>query len=109
MKVAKIFSSMTIAVAALTFVLSAGAQGEIGRRQQNQQDRIANGVKNGTLRPGQTAHIEHQEGRIDRQVRNDRAADGGHLTPAEKAQVNHELNHTSREIYRDKHDTPPKS
>jgi hypothetical protein len=77
---------------------------EVNTREQNQQDRIANGVKNGTMTPGQAAHVEHQEQHIENQEKRDMAAHNGHLTKAETRQLNKEQNHTSREIYRDKHD-----
>jgi hypothetical protein len=76
---------------------------EVGQRQENQQDRIAQGVKSGQLTAGETQHLEKNEARINREVRNDRAANGGKLTPEEKAKVNHQLNRQSRQIYRDKH------
>jgi hypothetical protein len=75
----------------------------VNAREVHQQDRIANGVRSGQLTPHETAHVERQEGRINQQVHNDRAANGGHLTGQERVQVNHEQNHVSREIDRDKH------
>jgi len=76
---------------------------EVGKRAENQQDRIAQGVKSGQLTPGETAHLERKEGAVNREVARDRAANGGKLTPAEKAKVNHQDNKMSRQIYRDKH------
>ena len=76
---------------------------EVGQRAENQQDRIAQGVKSGQLTPGEASHLEGNEARINREVRNDRAANGGKLTGQEKAQVNHQQNRESRQIYRDKH------
>ncbi|HUO16914.1 MAG TPA: hypothetical protein VMX38_18160 [Verrucomicrobiae bacterium] len=76
----------------------------VNQREQDQQNRIGNGVKDGQLTPGQAAHLERNQARIDRQVRNERAANGGKLTPQERAQVNREQNRQSRKIYRDKHD-----
>jgi hypothetical protein len=76
---------------------------EVNGREQNQQDRIANGVKNGTLTPGQTANLERKEQRIDNQEKADMAAHNGHLTKGEQRQLNREQNHVSRQIYRDKH------
>ena len=34
---------------------------EIQQRKENQQDRIANGVANGSLTPHETANLEHKE------------------------------------------------
>lgn len=76
---------------------------EVNTREQNQQDRIANGVKNGTMAPGQAAHVERQEQHIQNQEKRDMAAHNGHLTKPEQNKLNREQNHTSREIYRDKH------
>jgi len=77
---------------------------EVGQRQRNQQERIAQGVKSGRLTPRETAHLEGREAAIHKEVHNDRAANGGKLTGAEKAQVNRQENRTSRAIYRQKHD-----
>ncbi|MGO9640014.1 MAG: hypothetical protein ACLP1Y_01750 [Candidatus Acidiferrales bacterium] len=103
MKFTKIFQSLAIAAAALTFVLSAGAQGRIQKREEHQQARIANGIKNGSLTAGETARLEHREAGLNRQIHHERVANGGHLTAGERAQVNREQNHISRNIYRDKH------
>ncbi len=76
---------------------------EVGQRMENQQDRIANGVKSGQLTAGETAHLERNEQKIHNEVKNDRAANGGKLTPQERAKVNRQLNRQSNQIYRDKH------
>jgi len=75
----------------------------INQRRDNQQDRIAQGVKSGQLTAGETANLENKEAAINHEVRADRQANGGKLTQGERQQVNHQLNHTSRQIYRDKH------
>jgi len=76
---------------------------EVGKRAENQQDRIAQGIKSGQLTAGEAANLETKEARINKEVRNDRKANGGKLTQQEKAQVNRQQNKTSRQIYRDKH------
>lgn len=76
---------------------------EVGQRQENQQDRIAQGVKSGQLTAGETAKLEGREAGINQQVKADRAANGGKLTSGEKKQVNKEQNEASKKIYRDKH------
>lgn len=76
---------------------------EVGQRAENQQDRIAQGVKSGQLTSGEAAHLESNEAKINNEVRNDRAANGGKLTDAEKAQVNRQQNRQSRQIYQAKH------
>jgi hypothetical protein len=82
---------------------AAPAQNRVNQREENQQQRIANGVKSGQLTPRETAHVERGEQRIDNQVSRDRAANGGHLTGQERRQVNREQNRESNRIYRDKH------
>ncbi|MGO8793647.1 MAG: hypothetical protein ACLQLC_02395 [Candidatus Sulfotelmatobacter sp.] len=76
---------------------------QVNGREQNQQDRIANGEKNGTLTPGQASHLENREQHIDNQEKADMAAHNGHLTKAEQKQLNKEQNKTSKQIYKDKH------
>ena len=76
---------------------------EVGRRQEKQQDRIAQGIKSGQLTPSEAAHLERREGAINKEVKTERAANGGTLTPAERRQVNRQENRTSKAIYRKKH------
>jgi hypothetical protein len=78
-------------------------EGRIARREERQQKRIGQGVANGSLTAGEAAHLERQESRLNREVRNDRKANGGQLTPAERAQINRQQNRLSKEIYTDKH------
>ena len=75
---------------------------EVNAREQNQQDRIANGEKNGTLTPGQAAHLENREAKTEKQEKADMAAHNGHLTKAEQNKLNKEQNKTSKEIHKDK-------
>lgn len=75
----------------------------VTQRKENQQDRIANGVKSGQLTAGETANLETKEAAINGETRADRAANGGKLTAAEKQQVNSQQNQLSKQIYQDKH------
>ena len=79
-------------------------EGKIKQRKENQQKRIAQGVKSGSLTPKETARIEHNESKINKEVRHDRQENGGNLTNKEKAQVNRQQNKVSKEIYNQKHD-----
>ena len=78
--------------------------GEIGQPQENQQDRIAQGIKNGKLSPGETARLENQQQGINREVSGMRQANGGKLTGADRRAVNQQQNKASRSIYNKKHD-----
>src|SRR5271163_604832 len=75
----------------------------IAQRKENQQDRIANGVKSGQLTAGETANLETKEAAINGETKADRAANGGKLTGAEKTQINGQQNKLSNQIYDDKH------
>jgi hypothetical protein len=76
---------------------------EVGQRRENQQDRIAQGIKSGQMTAGEAARTENREQGINEQVHADRQANGGKLTGREKSQINHEQNGASRQIYRQKH------
>ena len=76
---------------------------QVNGREQNQQNRIANGIKSGQLTPGEASKLERQENRLERNEKRDMAKDGGHLTKKDQAQLNREANHVSKDIYRDKH------
>ncbi len=76
---------------------------QVNRRETRQQQRIANGVKNGKLTPGQTAHLEKGEQRLQNNEKKDMAKDNGHLTKQDQHQLNKEANHMSKRIYKDKH------
>jgi hypothetical protein len=77
--------------------------GKIAQRKENQQKRIGNGVKNGSMTPKETAKAEKQESNLNREIRTDRKQNGGNLTNNQKQQVNQQQNKLSKEIYTDKH------
>ena len=76
---------------------------EVGARRENQQDRIAQGIRSGSLNAAQTARLEKGESAINQEVHTDRSLNGGKLTPAEKTQVNRQQNGMSHRIYNNKH------
>ena len=84
-------------------VQNTNPKSEVGKRAENQQDRIAQGIKSGQLTAGEAAHLENNEAKINQEVAKDRAANGGKLTAQERKQVNQQQNRQSRQIYRDKH------
>jgi len=96
-------SSSTPATPAATPATTPAAKPTIAQRKENQQDRIANGIKSGQLTAGETANLETKEAAINGETKEDRAANGGKLTAAEKAQVNGQQNQLSKQIYDDKH------
>jgi hypothetical protein len=78
-------------------------KGEVGQRQENQQDRIAQGVKSGQLTAGETSKLETQQQGINREVKGMREENGGKLSQGDKALVNKQQNQASRNIYNKKH------
>src|SRR5258708_1194733 len=96
--------ALKVGAAALGLLMSVPTlAAEVDRRAERQQDRIAEGVENGSLTPRETANLEHREAKINREIKRDRAANGGTLTPAERAKINREQNRASRAVYRKKH------
>ena len=76
---------------------------EVGQRRENQQDRIANGIRSGQLTARESANAEGKEQGINHEVAGMRAANGGKLTAGDKAVVNHQQNRVSHQIYNKKH------
>ena len=82
---------------------TAFAEGRVAQRQEQQQQRIAQGVKSGSLTARETAKLETRESKLNGVVRADRKANGGNLTNNEKTQINQQQNKLSNQIFRDKH------
>jgi hypothetical protein len=76
---------------------------EVGARRDEQQQRIANGIRSGELSPSETAKAEGREQNINRHIAADRAANGGKLTAQEKQNINKRQNGASKQIYNEKH------
>jgi hypothetical protein len=77
---------------------------EVNQREQNQQNRIANGVKNDKLTANQTANLEKREANVQNREQKDMAKNNGHLTKAEQKGINRQHDRISKSIYKDKHD-----
>jgi hypothetical protein len=77
---------------------------EVNQREENQQQRIGNGVKNGELNAHQTANLEKREANVQNREQRDMAKNGGHLTKAEQRGINRQQNRISKSIYKDKHE-----
>ena len=79
------------------------AYSKVGVRADNQQARIANGVRSGQMTGAETRNVENREASIHHEAGDDRAANGGKLTLQEHEQINQRQNNVSRSIYNDKH------
>jgi WXXGXW repeat (2 copies) len=75
----------------------------VGARAENQQQRVAQGVRSGQMTAGETRNVEGREASINRQTANDRAANGGRLTNQEHQQINQRQSNVSKSINNDKH------
>jgi hypothetical protein len=76
---------------------------QVNRREGKQQQRIANGISNGSLNPNEAAHLEKREAAVEKREQADMAKHNGHLTKAEQARINRQQNRISHSIARDKH------
>ena len=82
------------------------APNAVNNREANQQARTAQGLRNGQLNAGEAARTDQRQANIDRQVHNDRAANGGALNQQERQQVNREQNRSSQQIQQERHNAP---
>jgi hypothetical protein len=95
--------SLLLGATGMAFADDPPPPGTIKQRKENQQDRIANGVKNGSLTAGETKNLEGKESRLNKEIHHDRVQNGGNLTNKEKVQINKQQNHLSKQIYNKKH------
>lgn len=65
------------------------------------QQRIYNGVKQGTINRRELRHLERREAALD--AARDRKLRDGHLTPQESRQLHRRENRISHDIYRARH------
>ncbi len=96
----------TLAIAAalgLSALTALPAAAQVNAREARQQQRIDQGVRSGQLTPGEAAHVERQQGRINRTGQRMRYRNGGYLTPRQRARLNARQNRASAHIYRAKH------
>jgi len=78
-------------------------QNEVNQREANQEQRIANGERNGQMTSGEAARAQQNQANIARQTHNDRAANGGALNQQQHQQINREQNRDSRQIHQENH------
>lgn len=73
----------------------------IQKREQNQQQRIDQGVKSGKLTPREAGKLEAQQAKIKQDE--ERMKSDGKLTKQERKKLTREQNRASKNIYRKKH------
>jgi Spy/CpxP family protein refolding chaperone len=106
MKLGRLATMVVLALALMGGSAFAG-QRNINKRQQHQQQRIAQGIENGSLTARETARLERQEARINALEAKDRRSGGG-LNLQERSELNRLLNSESHRIYGQKHDNQPR-
>lgn len=96
--------------AALVFIMSAASYAQNGcrqrgvnARQQNQRQRIGQGIRSGELTYREANRLIGEERRINAQEARFRESGDG-LSPRERARIESELSHVSKQIYNQKHD-----
>jgi hypothetical protein len=95
-------TSIALAVGML-FAGAALAQttGSTVQRDDNQQNRIEQGLQSGELSTREAGRLEHQEAAVEKMQSH--ALKDGSLSDAEKARLRRAQNKVSSDIYRDKH------
>jgi small-conductance mechanosensitive channel len=76
---------------------------EVNKRLSNQNKRINQGVKNGTLTKAQAAQLHKEDRQIRQEERAMASQNGGHITKQEQRTLNQQENKVSRQIYNEKH------
>jgi len=103
MKKKLIGSTLILAFIGIASAASAQtATPRVTKRQENQQERIGQGVKSGELTAKETEHLEAREAKIQHDKKEAKA--DGTVTRSERAKLHREENRTSRAIHRQKHD-----
>ena len=101
----KVISLVTLlAAAGIAFPASAQVQStpRVDQRQANQERRIEQGVKSGSLNEKEAARLEKGQAHVQK-MENKAVADGK-VTKKERERLEHAQNNQSRKIYREKHD-----
>jgi hypothetical protein len=75
---------------------------EVNKREENQQQRIGNGIKSGKLNSQQASNLEKRETNVQNREKADMAKNNGHLTKGEQKGINRQQNRISRSIAKDK-------
>ncbi len=74
----------------------------VGQRLADQERRIGEGLKDGSLTAGEAARLQREESYLNREWARDQA--DGVITPRERARMERDLNRASRDIYNERHD-----
>ena len=101
MKIRQILIQAIVLSMALGAITETSWAGEVKNREENQQDRIAQGVNSGALTPQETARLQKGEQKIE--ANRQTALADGKLTPKEKRKLNRQETKQSKKINKLKH------
>ena len=76
---------------------------QVNQRLKNQNGRIRQGEKNGTLTPQQAGQLHKEDRQIRQEERDMASQNGGHITKLEQRTLNQQENKVSEQIYDEKH------
>jgi hypothetical protein len=71
---------------------------QVNHRLNNQDRRIHNDVKNGTMTKGQAAALHKDDHQVRQEERDMASQNGGHITKSEQGVINQQENGISRQI-----------
>jgi hypothetical protein len=100
------FAAMLVSLAGLVGTASAETawqknhprRAQVNQRLANQNNRIHQDVKNGTLSKSQAANLHHQDRQVRREERAMASQNGGHITKSEQRVLNSQENNLSKQI-----------
>src|SRR5579864_2647443 len=100
------FAAVLVAMAGLAGTASAETtwqknhprRTQVNHRLANQNKRIHNDVKNGTLSKGQAANLHHEDYQVRQEERAMASQNGGHITKGEQRVLNSQENGISSQI-----------
>ena len=98
----KIFFSLVLVAGMSAYTFAQTATPVIKEHQKNQQDRIQEGVKNGSLTRKEAARLRDRRQETHEEIKEAKA--DGVVTHEERADIKQDQKQTSRAIYRQKHD-----
>lgn len=101
MKVQIAAAALAVAFAGAAFAQTASTP-RIDQRQENQQQRIDQGVKSGELNQKEAARLQKGQARVQRME--DKATADGKVTAKERRKIERAQDKQSKKIYREKHD-----
>jgi hypothetical protein len=99
--------SLKVIALAMTLLIAGSAVAQtntpvVDQRQQNQKERIREGVKSGELTKKEAAKLRAEQRAIRAEKRMAKA--DGKVTAAERAKLRRDQNRASADIYKQKHD-----